>query len=268
MNYCYLNGDFLLYKDLKLHISDLQFQRGYGIFDFFRCRMGEFPWLEDYTDRLFNSIRLAGIDTEMDKAEFTSIIHELQEKNGDENGAFKVMITGGYSDSLESVTGSANVIILNVPWRRPAPETFEKGIKLITCRYSRPDPEIKSLFYFNLIKLRHQMQKFGAVDVLYHEDIITEASRANVFLVKNGTVYTPVSNILKGVTRKQILGLFGEIKQEDIAFDTLYEYDEIFISSTTRDISPVVAVDGRKIGSGKPGKITKELITAFNKKGW
>lgn len=267
-NYCYLNGEFLLYQDMNLHISDLQFQRGYGIFDFFRCRNGEIPWLGDYTERLFNSMLLSGIESPMDKAEFTSLIHELQRKNGNENVAFKVLVTGGYSDTLESVSGNANFIILSVPWRKPAPEAYTNGVNLITSKYVRPDPEIKTLFYFNLLKLHRKMQDHQAVDVLYHNEHITEASRANVFFVKNGSIYTPASNILKGVTRKQILGMFDEIKLADIAFDQLHDFDEMFLCSTSRDINPVISVDGKRIGNGKPGKVTKDFLEAFRAKGW
>ncbi len=268
MRYCYLNEKILPYDQCRLHISDLLLQRGYGIFDFFRSRNGEIAWLDDYTDRLFNSVRLSGIEVNMDRQEFHSIVNELQEKNGDENGAFKVIVTGGYSDTLETVTGSANILLLNVPWRRPSQATFEDGVNLISCEYIRQDPEIKTLYYFNLLRLHKKMKEFDAVDVLYHSDKISEASRANAFFVKAGIVYTPESNILKGVTRKQILGMHNEIRIEDIAFDQLFEFDEMFITSTSRDISPVVSVDGRKIGKGKPGKITKDLLAEFRAKGW
>lgn len=263
MNKCYFNGEFREYADLNLHVSDLLFQRGYGVFDFFRSRSGKIPWLDDYTDRLFNSIKLAALDTKLSKEDFKMIVHDLQRMNGSENGAFKVIISGGFSANLESVTGRENVIILNVPWKRPPKETFEKGVKLISCEYLRPDPEIKSLNYFNSLKLQHKMREYGAVDVLYYTDMVTEASRANVFFVQNGKIHTPKSNILHGITRKQVLRQFREIRTEDIESDRLYDFDEIFITSTSRDITPVVSVEGRKIGTGKPGKVTKELMAAF-----
>jgi branched-chain amino acid aminotransferase len=112
---CYFNGEMLPYDKISLHISDLLIQRGYGIFDFFRTRNGTLPWLEDYTDRVFNSMRLSEIETEMTREQFTAVIHELQGMNGFENGAFKVIVTGGYSETLESVTGPPNFLILNVP---------------------------------------------------------------------------------------------------------------------------------------------------------
>src|SRR6056297_1688646 len=105
---CYFNGELLPYGEINLHVSDLLVQRGYGIFDFFRSRNEEIPWLGDYTERVYNSMRLAEIDNDMTREHFTEIIRELREQNRLENGAFKVIVSGGYSDTLESVTGPPN----------------------------------------------------------------------------------------------------------------------------------------------------------------
>ena len=267
-HYCYFNGDLISYQDLQIHVSDLLFQRGYGVFDYFRCRNGKFLWLEDYMERLFTSLKLSAIDVNLDRKQFTSLIYDLQEKNALLNGAFKVIVSGGYSENQESVTGKPNIVILNTPWNRPPKETFEKGVRLIRDRYVRPNPEVKTLFYYNRLKLQKKLRDYDAVDVLYHTDMISEASRSNLFFIKSGHVYTPASNILKGVTRKQVLSLFGEIKVEDIEADRLYEFDEMFLTNTSNDVSPVVSVEGQKIGNGTPGPITREIQAAFREKGW
>ncbi len=87
-NYSYFNGDLVPYTDLNLHISDLLFQRGYGVFDFFRSREGSIPWLDDYLDRLYTSLEISGIEVDLDRAQFASVLHELQQRNGLDNGAF------------------------------------------------------------------------------------------------------------------------------------------------------------------------------------
>lgn len=268
MNWCYFNGAITRYEECSLHISDLLIQRGYGVFDFFRCRNGQIPWLEDYTGRLFRSIGLSGIDSPLSSHEFTRVIQNLQEKNGGENTAFKVLVTGGNSENLEQVTGSANMIVLHVPWNRPPEETFKKGVNLISDHYLRPNPEIKTLYYFNSLRLQERMRAFRAVDVLYHTGKITETSRASVFFVKNGSVFTPGKNILNGITRKQVLSMSGDIVYGELEFEELFGVDEMFLTSTSRDVTPVVSVDGRKIGNGKPGKITREIQSAFRSRGW
>lgn len=263
MTYCYFNGETLPYGKCKLHISDLLIQRGYGIFDFFRWRNGGIPWFGDYIDRLYTSVELAGLEMGPGQEEFRSAVFSLKKKNRPETDAFKVIVTGGYSDNLDSVTGPANLVILNVPWRTPPPWHYENGVSLISCEYERPNPEIKTLNYFNALRLHHKFREFNAVDVLYHTENITEASRANVFFVKKGEVYTPASGILKGITRKQVLKLFSGIRVEDIPSEQLFGFDEIFITSTTRDITPVTSVDGKKIGNGKPGPVTGEILERF-----
>jgi branched-chain amino acid aminotransferase len=267
-SYCFFNGDLVQFDKIHLHVSDLLFQRGYGIFDFFRTRNGSIPWLEYYIDRLYNSLELSGIEVDMVRKQFTEVIHDLQEKNGLDNGAFKVIVSGGYSDNLESMTGKANMVILNLDWKKPSEETFKKGVQLISDRYVRPNPEVKSLYYLNTLRLQKKLREYGAVDVLFHTDRISEASRANLFFVKGGHVYTPTSDILKGITRKIVLSMFEEIHLKDVEVDRLYDFDEIFMTSTTRDVTPVVMVEGKKIGNGSPGPVTKEIQEAFRTKGW
>lgn len=267
-NHCYFNGDLVPYDKIHLHVSDLLFQRGYGVFDYFRSRNGSLLWLEDYVERLFTSVALSGIKMDLDRNQFKSVIHELQGINNLANGAFKVLVSGGYSDNLDSVTGQPNIVVLNLAWTPPPEDTFTRGVNLIRDEYVRPNPEVKTLFYFNRLKLQNKLRKFNAVDVLYHTNRISEASRANLFFVKDGRVSTPASDILKGITRKHVLSLFGEINVEDIQADRLYGFDEIFMTSTSQDVTPVVSVEGKKIGTGIPGPVTREIFAAFRAKGW
>ncbi len=267
-NYCYFNRALIRYEDVNLHISDLLFQRGYGVFDFFRSRNGKHPWLHDYRERLFNSLEKSGIKTDLNKDQFSSIIQTLQQKNKLENGAFKVIVTGGYSDNLESVSGPANVLILNLDWKKPPAESFEKGVNLISENFVRPNPDIKSLYYLNTLRLQQKLREYKAVDVLFFQHHISEASRANLFFVKDGQVKTPASDILPGITRKQVLSIFPEIKVEDIAADQLYDFDEMFLTSSSRDVTPVVEVEGQKIGKGIPGPVTREIMAGFLAQGW
>ena len=265
---CYFNDKLVRFEDMHLHITDLLIQRGYGVFDFFRSRNGSIPWLEDYLERLLTSLELSGIEVELGKDQLASIIHDLQQRNGLVNGAFKIIVTGGYSDNLDAATGQANLVILNIPWKKPPEETFVKGVHLIRENFVRPNPEVKTLYYFKTLSLQKKLREYSAVDVMYLTDRISEASRANLFFVKGDRVYTPASNILKGITRKRVLSLFSEIQVEDIDAGLLYDFDEIFLTSTSRDLTPVVSVEGQKIGKGNPGPITREIQSAFNKAGW
>ena len=268
MNQAYLNGAILPYRDCALHISDLQIQRGYGIFDFFRCRNGEIPWLDDYEDRLFRSLQLSGLEQPLTRREFRTALDRLQEKNGGLKGAFKVIVTGGESENLEGVSGKPTIIILQVDWSPPPPESLTAGVNLVSDYFIRPNPEVKTLYYFNSLRLREKIREYNAVDVLYYGDTVSECSRASVFWVKDGKLCTPGTNILKSITRKRVLELATDTRITDPAPDELLAADEVFIASTSRDVTPVVSIDGRKIGSGRPGKIARELRAAFLAAGW
>jgi len=267
-NYSYFNGDLIPFKDLKLHVTDLLFQRGYGVFDFFRSRNGSIPWLKDYIDRLYTSLDLSSIEVDLYPEQFESVIYLLQQKNDLSNGAFKVIITGGYSENLESANGPANIVILNIAWNKPPAESFAQGVHLIRERFVRPNPEVKTLYYLNTLRLQKKLREYRAVDVMFHNDWISEASRANLFFVKKDRVFTPARDILKGITRKKVLSLFPHIRVEDIEASALYDFDEIFLTSTSRDVTPVVSVEGQKIGKGSPGPLTREIQSAFYARGW
>jgi len=267
-NYSYFNGKLVSFGDLKLHVTDLLFQRGYGVFDFFRSRNGSIPWLEDYVERLYTSLELSAIEVDLEREQFSSVIYNLQQRNGLTNGAFKVIITGGYSDNLESASGPANIVILNIAWNKPPAESFEKGVHLIREEFVRPNPEVKTLYYLNTLRLQKKLREYNAVDVMFHNHRISEASRANLFFVKGDRVYTPASEILKGITRKKVLSLFPEIEVVDIETSQLYDFDEMFLTSTSRDVTPVISVEGQKIGKGIPGSLTRKIQDAFYAKGW
>ena len=147
-------------------------------------------------------------------------------------------------------------------------DSFENGVGLIRDEFVRPNPEVKSLYYFNTLRLQKKLLEYKAVDVLFHSQRISEASRANLFFVKGDQVLTPASDILKGITRSKVLSLFPEIRVEDVETEQLYEFDEVFMTSTTRDVTPVVAVEGRQIGQGEPGPVTRKVQAAFRAKGW
>ena len=157
---------------------------------------------------------------------------------------------------------------MNIPWIKPQEEEFDRGVNLISERFVRPNPEVKTLYYFNTLRQQKKLREYNAVDVMYYTDTITEASRANLFFVKGDRIFTPATDILKGITRKRVLSLFSEIQVEDIEAGLLYDFNEIFLTSSSRDVTPVVAIEGQSIAKGSPGPVTREIQAAFRAKGW
>lgn len=263
----YLNGEYLPLEKCRIHISDLGLQRGYGIFDFFLAFDGQIRWKNDYFDRLFQSMERANFQIRLSRNDLGKICAELQQKNQLGTSAYKVIVTGGASTDMGTYEGKETFCVIHKHFT-PLPESlYERGACLVTCRYKRPDPEIKTLNYFASLRLHQKIKEQEATDVLFHTDVIREASRSNFFGIKNGHIHTPDSGILKGVTRKNLLLLHHQgfhFVERPIFIDELFTFEEAFISGTTKGVLPVVKVDGKPIGKGVPGPISQALRAQFS----
>ncbi len=265
----YINNQFIEERDSVLHIGDLSIQRGFAIFDFFRTRNFIPLFLDHYLDRFFNSAALLGIQPLHTKEELKGVINELIIRNNIAEAGFKMILTGGYSaDSFEPA--SPNFILLQQPLQLPGKEKFNNGISIILHEYMRDLPEIKSTNYLMAIWLLHKMKKQKADEVLYIKDnCVLEFPRANVFAVtKNGTVVTPGENVLNGITRMMVLQLAEKkykVEKRQLTVEELYNAAEVFLTSTTRRILPVLKINDQIMSNGKPGAITADLYNSFLK---
>lgn len=178
-----------------------------------------------------------------------------------------MILTGGYSaDSFEPAL--PNFIILQQPLQLPTKEKFHKGISIILHEYMRDLPEIKSTNYLMAIWLRDKVKQQKADEVLYVKDnVALEFPRANVFAVtKAGTVVTPEENVLNGITRMMVLQLAEKkytVEKRPLTVEELYNAAEVFLTSTTRRILPVLKINDQIISEGKPGAITLNLYNSF-----
>jgi branched-chain amino acid aminotransferase len=141
----------------------------------------------------------------------------------------------------------------------------QKGVHIITYPYFKEFPAAKSINYMMGIWLLDVLHQEKAVDVLYyHDEIVSEFPRCNVFIVDEaGSLLTPSRNILKGVTRKNVIALASTsmtVLEKDITRDDLYAAKEVFLTSTTKRVLPIVTVDHRTIGNGKPGPVSLALL--------
>lgn len=267
--YAVLNGDIIEYKKAVVPIADLSLHRGYGIFDFFRVGDGEFLFKEHYLDRFFNSMKLSGFTFPYTRDDVHDMVISVVKKNKAPNSYIKMIVTGGNSLNGFEPAEEPNFMIINSPIKLWDKELFSKGANLISDEYMRPFPLVKSTNYFNAVRLIPTMKKFKAVDVLYHHNnIVHETSRANVFMVKGDKIYTAKKEILQGITRKRFIeAVNSEFKLEykKFSFKKLLKADEVFITSTTKDVMPIKRIDKHKIGKGKTGKVCKKLIKLFNR---
>jgi len=263
--YSFFNNEFLPAEKTFIHVSDLATQRGYGIFDFFKVVSSRPLFLDDYFDRFYRSAEAMRLPVSLPREELRKAIHELIIKNGEPDCGIKMILTGGYSpDGYEIDT--PNLIITQHKLSMPSPDMLEKGVKVITHEYVRDIPHVKTINYLMGIWLQHNVKDQHAYDVLYHMNgQVSEFPRCNVFIVrKDGIVVTPSDRVLHGITRKNILSLSGRkftIQEGEVTLQEVLTAHEVFLTSTTKRIVPIVQVDHTVIGNGQPGAVTLELLS-------
>lgn len=259
----YFNDAFLPLEQARLHVSDLAVQRGYGIFDFFRVKEGVPLYLEDYLDRFYRSAAMMGLSGMPGRDALRSIIIELIRRNGRDSAGMKMILTGGYSpDAYHPVTG--NFLLSQHELTLPTPEQVQEGISIITHGYRRELAEVKTINYIMGVWLQRKVKEAGAADVLYHrDDLVSEFPRCNFFLVtRDGVLVTPENHILHGITRMRVLEVaaaVARVEVRDVKLAEVRDAAEAFLTSTTKSILPIVKIDGRAVGSGKPGPVTMAL---------
>ena len=262
--YAYVHPDIIPVAEAKLHISDLSIQRGYGIFDFFKINHGHIFFLNDYLDRFFASAATMRLPVPLTRDEIKQVVFSLLSKNNLAESGIKIILTGGYSeDGFQPAT--PNLIMVQNPLIIPSPEQLRKGIKIITHEYVRDVPGVKTINYTTGIWLLDRLRQENAADVLYyHNGLVSEFPRSNFFVVKqDNTVITAASNVLHGVTRKNVIELSKKkfrTVEGAITLDDVYSAKEAFLTSTTKRIVPIVQVNGNVIGTGTAGNVSTVLL--------
>jgi branched-chain amino acid aminotransferase len=260
--YVSINNQLFLEEDARIGVSDLAMHRGYGIFDYFKVIDKHPIFIEDHFNRFYNSAKEMHMEVMFDRVELRKAIEELIEKNGVPTSGIKLLLTGGYSEDGYKM-GKPNLIISQYPLNMQEEDHFDMGMKLITYSHQRQLPFIKTIDYLQAVRLHPFMKENNADDVLYHNNgTITECPRANFFIVTGNKIITPANNILKGITRSKVLNFKIDgytIIEKDFTLDELTNIHEAFITSTTQYAYPVAAIDGKLIGDGKIGPVTRQV---------
>ena len=262
MAICYFKGEYIDEAAASLSIHLLGAQRGFGIFDFLRSRDRKPTFLNDHIERFNRSQKFLNLSQEIPTDEILEAVSQLQKRNGHSHSSFKLMLFGDGDESQNVL--DPFFYIVNAPL---APDLASKESNLISFEYLREYPKIKSVNYITSNVLHNKKKEAKAVDVLYQKDgVITETSRSNVFIIRDDILFTPDKNMLEGITRKHVLKVAAvvmktELKQLSIA-DVL-SADEVFITSTLKEIMPIVNLDGSSVGNGEKGSWTEKLQGLF-----
>ncbi len=279
MTLVYINGEFVPAEKAAVSVFDHGFLYGDGVFEGIRAYDGRVFRLEDHVKRLYDSAQAIMLCVPMTKEEMAEAILETLRKNNLRDAYIRPIVSRGFGDmGLDpNKCKLATVVIMATEWGAMYGDLYEVGLTAVSVavRRNTPDslpPNIKSLNYLNNImaKIEANIKGGNEAIILDAQGKLSEGSGDNIFVVKDGQIYTPHTlNNLKGITRDAVIELArasgGEVIESDMGLFDLYTADEVFVTGTAAEVAPVTMVDGRKVGTGKPGPITKELMAAFKK---
>ena len=263
---CYVQGSYLPLMDAGISLNDLGLQRGYGIFDYLRVSEGVPLFLDDHIHRFFHSATTMRMSVTESGDELKSIVHELIKRNELTSTGIRILLTGGSSDDGYTVS-APRIAIFGQPLA-PLPDTLaQKGLKLMSHAFQRQIPTVKTIDYLMAIWLQPWLKAGGGDDILYHQGgKVRECPRSNVFIVdKRGVMITPAEDMLKGISRKQVILLAEQlgipVEERELSLEEVYQASEAFITASTRRITPIAQVDDKVLPGIGPR--TRQLWDAF-----
>jgi branched-chain amino acid aminotransferase len=274
----YLNGKLVEKENAKVSVFDHGFLYGDGAFEGIRSYDGLVFKLKEHIDRLFETAHTMMIGLPMTKAQLADAVVETLQANKLKDAYIRVIVTRGEGDlglDPRKCTGKASVIIIADKITLYPAELYKKGLEIITVPTVRNHPEalnpqLKSMNYLNNIfaKIEANNSGFNEAIMLDAQGYVAECTGDNIFILKNGVLSTPAQGRLRGITRDAVLELAqaGKIAAKEclITRHEIFIADECFLTGTAAEIIPVVKVDGRTIGEGKPGKTTLKLMDLFH----
>jgi branched-chain amino acid aminotransferase len=264
----YFNGDIIDIDSPVFKTNDLGLLRGYGLFDYFRTYNGvPFRW-DDYWQRFENSARLLKLELPFSKQETEKALADLHAMSGEQEVAFRFVLTGGYApDSVHVV--QPNFLIRTEPLPQDNPAGRLKGIKVLPYEYVRDLPEVKTTNYVHMVLMADELKRQQAADLLFHKDgEVSELTRSNVFIFSGDKLITSDRNILNGITRRVVMELAKphfDIEVRPVSYKEVITADEAFTTSTTKWVMPVVQIGDVPVGNGLAGKRTLFLQELFEK---
>lgn len=274
----YIAGKYYDKADAKVSVFDHGLLYGDGVFEGIRIYNGKVFRLKEHIERLYESAKAILLEIPMIKEEMEAAVLDAVKVNERKDGYIRLVITRGEGSlGLDPAScKKATVIIIVSDIQLYPKEYYEKGIALITVASRRIpseclDPRIKSLNYLNNIMAKLEAKQAGCLEavMLNTQGFVAECTADNIFIVKEGRLLTPAAyhGALEGVTRQTVMEIAEKmgIKSEEatLAPYDLYTADECFMTGTGAEIVPVIKIDGRVIGNGAPGKITKMLVEHF-----
>jgi branched-chain amino acid aminotransferase len=274
----YINGTFVPPADAKISVFDHGALYGDGVFEGLRIYNGKVFRLEEHITRLYESAKAIWLQIPLTFEAMCRAVNDTVRANGLSEGYVRLMVTRGIgtlSLDADNCKEPQVIIIADTIALYPS-DLYEKGLEIVTASTLRNhpaalNPRIKSLNYLNNILAKIEGARAGCIEVLMlnHKGEVAECSGDNIFLVKNGELYTPPidAGILAGITRKAVIEIATaagiHVHEIPLTRHDVYVADECFLTGTAAEVIAVVKVDNRTIGNGEPGMMTRDLERRF-----
>ena len=277
----WLNGELVKREDAKISVFDHGVLYGDGVFEGIRSYGGRIFRLKEHIRRLFDSANGIRLAIPLAAEELAQAIADTLQANGLADAYIRVVVTRGVGTlGLDpNRCQSPAVFIITDKIVLYPPELYENGLEVITAATMRNhpnavNPRLKSLNYLNNILAKIEAIDAGTLEavMLNHQGFVAECTGDNLFIVRGGVLFTPpiAAGILEGITRDEIIAIaedFGiKVREENLTRHDLYVADECFLTGTAAEVVPVVRIDKRTIGDGKPGPVTKRLLEEFHRR--
>jgi branched-chain amino acid aminotransferase len=277
----YLNGSLVDEADAKVSVFDHGLLYGDGVFEGIRLYGGNVFRLDEHLERFENSAKAILLDMPLSRAQWSDAICETCRANGLTDGYIRAVVTRGIGDLglAPWLCAKPSYFVIASKISLYPKEYYENGLAIVTVATRRIGPAeipstIKSLNYLNNILAKIEARQAGALEAIMLNELghVAEATADNVFIVHKGVILTPSASqgALKGVTRSTIIDVATDLgipeREATLTRYDLWCADECFLTGSGAEVIPVVKLDGRVIGTGRPGPVTQRLMAEFRKR--
>lgn len=277
----YLDGKFVDAADAKISVFDHGLLYGDGIFEGIRLYQGNVFRLEEHLERLWYSAKAILLTIPISRPEMAAAVCEACRQNGLRDGYIRLLVTRGIGDLGLSpwLCPKPSVVIIADKIALYPPEYYTSGLSIVTVPTRRVSPAavppmIKSLNYLNNILAKIEARQAGALEaiMLNEAGFVAECTGDNVFIVHKGRLLTPAAQqgALKGITRETMFAIAQHLgiplEEHELTRYDIWNADECFLTGTGAEVIPVVKLDGREIGDGKPGPIFGRVLAEFRQR--
>ncbi|MDM8537812.1 aminotransferase class IV [Desulfobacterales bacterium HSG17] len=269
MNIFYIDGEFAPEDRAVISVNDLGLLRGYGVFDFLRTYNRKPFYLKEHIERFECSAKLIGLSLPCTKKDIFDIVNETLAKNENlEEANIRILLTGGMSTDSITPLNKPRLIVMVTSATIFSEQLYKNGVAIITTHDERYIPGSKSINYIPGILALNRANQQDAIESVYIDRLgrVLEGTTSNLFAFIGNKLVTPGISILPGITRQVVLKLAEkefDIEIRDVYKDEIRIMDEVFITSSNKEIMPVVRVDEVVISNGKPSEQTWRIMKMF-----